>query len=394
MTLHLIARIKAVKHWLKRHTRQNGVQPSSFIISPPVNLKGRFCQNPFQQYDLDTQGNVYVCCSRWLPTPIGNMFDDTMLNIWNSDTAQMIRKSIIDGNFQYCDHSICPAIQNNSLQTRDKASNKVKFKDIINSGRVIIDQPSFVNLCNDYSCNLTCPSCRTNKINHTSGYQYTRIQKLQKMLEQQLFSLPQKKPLVINVTGSGDPFASKVYRRFLYALDHNNFPNLTLNLQTNGVLFTPRNWQRLHKIHNNIGTVLISIDAACEYTYNMTRPGGNWGQLMKNLAFLMLKRRAGKINFIRLDFVVQKDNYLEIPAFVELAKKFGVDQVCFSMILDWGVMHITTFNEKCIWKESHPDHPVFLKVLASPVLDHSIVDLGNLSHYREPKHETEIKKEI
>ncbi|MGV6851824.1 MAG: radical SAM protein [bacterium] len=348
------------------------------------NLKGRFCANPFRQFDLDTVGGVGVCCSSWLPTLIGNLYDDDIQEIWNSKRAQLIRESIFDGSFRYCNHKVCPSIQNGTLPTLEQAAQESStIKNIIDQRKLVLDAPYFINLCNDFSCNLSCPSCRPQQINLTRGYQFKRTNKLQKKLEKQLFSLPGEQPMVVNVTGSGDPFASKVYREFLYTVQGKNFPNLTFNLQTNGVLFTPRNWQRIHKIHHQIGTVLISFDAATEPTYNITRRGGNWQQLLKNVAFLVERRKEGAINFLRLDFVVQQANFKEMGDFIILAKRLGADQVRFSMILDWGIMGKKAYADACVWRKDHPQFSDFIQCLKTDVFDDPIVDLGNLTEYRQ-----------
>ena len=81
---------------------------------------------------------------------------------------------------------------------------------------------------------------------------------------------------ILSITGSGDPFASRVYRDLLHSLDGRDFPNLEIALQTNGVLLTPRNWERMKRVHGNISSIIISFDAASEATYNVTRRGGHW----------------------------------------------------------------------------------------------------------------------
>ena len=47
----------------------------------------------------------------------------------------------------------------------------------------------------------------------------------------------------------------------LTELNGKDFPNLKVNLNTNGVMFTPKTWNNLHKIHNNLHNCRISIDA-------------------------------------------------------------------------------------------------------------------------------------
>jgi hypothetical protein len=52
----------------------------------------------------------------------------------------------------------------------------------------------------------------------------------------------------MNVTGSGDPFGSKIFRDLLFGIDGSKYPNVKINLQTNGVMFTPKYWKNMKKI--------------------------------------------------------------------------------------------------------------------------------------------------
>ena len=186
----------------------------------------------------------------------------------------------------------------------------------------------------------------------------------------------------MNVTGSGDPFGSKLFREFLFSVDGAEFPNITIDLQTNGVMFTPRYWDKMKKIHDNLGSVYLSLDAAKEETYNITRRGGDWKRVIENIKFLSTKRKEGKFKWFRLDFVVQNVNFKEMPDFVELGKQLGVDQVYFSLVIDWGTWPKEEYEKQCVWKKSHHNFEDFLNMLKRPEFDDwPYVDLGNLSEY-------------
>jgi len=54
------------------------------------------------------------------------------------------------------------------------------------------------------------------------------------------------------VTGSGDPFGSKLFREFLFNTNGKDFPNVLFNLQTNGVMFTPKYWDKMKDTNYNL----------------------------------------------------------------------------------------------------------------------------------------------
>ena len=149
-------------------------------------------------------------------------------------------------------------------------------------------------------------------------------------------------------------------------------------------MFTPSMWKKINKIHDNLGLIMVSFDAALPSTYSITRRDGNWDRLVENTKFLAEKRNEGKFKVLRLDFVVQDLNYKEMPMFATLAKSFGplVDTVCFSMVTDWGTWDKATFNQRAVWRKVHPEFDSFMDVLRSPELqDSNFIDMSNLHAY-------------
>jgi sulfatase maturation enzyme AslB (radical SAM superfamily) len=350
--------------------------------SPP--LQGRFCENPFKQIDLEESGVAFTCCSSWLPTPIGNLAHKPVMDLWNGFVMQKIRKSIFDGSFRYCRHDRCPLIQNGGLPTLEEAAKDPLFSRIIDEELTIVDRPPvFINLVNDRSCNLYCPSCRTERINHQDGPKSLEISRIQGRLLEPYLSAPNDLYFILSVTGSGDPFASRVYRKLLYSLQGSDFPNMQIALQTNGVLLTPRNWQRMQAIHENIISVIISFDAATEQTYKITRRGGHWKTLLENSAQMGELHQKREVRLLRFDFVVQKANFHEMKAFVQLARSLGAGRVCFSQLFNWGTWSKDEFMQQCVWEKDHPKYQEFVEMIRDPIFDDPLVYMGNMSEIRQ-----------
>jgi hypothetical protein len=172
------------------------------------------------------------------------------------------------------------------------------------------------------------------------------------------------------ITGSGDPWASKSFRKFLFEFDPKLWPNLDdIYLTTNANLFNEKNWKRIEKAHPYVKSVEISIDAATKNTYeNKTRIGGNWEVLMENLDFIST---IPTIQNLRCSFVTQLDNYNEMREFAELIyKKFekrietqGYSEatlVYFGKIFQWTHMDYESFKQKAIWMEDHSEYEKFV----------------------------------
>tara|TARA_R100000008_G_scaffold77093_1_gene57345 strand:- start:102 stop:788 length:687 start_codon:yes stop_codon:yes gene_type:complete len=220
---------------------------------------------------------------------------------------------------------------------------------------------------------------------YTKGEKFEKIVDIQDSVLNFVLEKQPKEEVVFNITGSGDPFGSKIFRDFLINFDGEQHPNITINLQTNGVMFTEKMWNMMHKCHNNIAEVIVSIDAATEETYDKVRVGGNWATLMKNINMLSDIRLQGKIKgTFTLDFVVQKQNYTEMPLAVELANSLdGIDVMKFSLVTDWGTWKREVFEDHAVWMDNNPLHEDFLKVLDNDIFSGSKVDLGTAYHYYE-----------
>ena len=363
------------------------------------NLKGKYCNKLYTWLEVDMYGRCWMCCPSWLPYPIGNVLEDSLDEIWNGPRAQELRKQVFDSEWNYCQASFCPSIQSNNLpDIQDIIDEKhpvhkhelvaLKTKDLKSTAL-----PTYINFSNDESCNLKCPSCRTTKLLYTSGPLYDKRKAINDKMIEMFLTTPTDRHFGIFVTGSGDPWASKIYRDMLYNLNGKDFPNLDIAMQTNGVMYTPKLWNRISNIHDNLTDCRISFDAATKDTYeNKTRLNGDWDLLLSNCTFLDSKQAEFPKFRIIYDFVVQYDNYKEMKQYIELVTEMFPNhhQVCFSMVSDWGTWNPDQYKEKCIWKTDHPDHQAFLDCLKDPIFDRSNVSLGNLSSMRRKALQQEI----
>jgi uncharacterized Fe-S cluster-containing radical SAM superfamily protein len=243
--------------------------------------------------------------------------------------------------------------------------------------------PVELALCYDESCNLACPSCRTQRIMFTEGPEFERRRRFTDQILALLDEHAARHRMVLRVTGSGDPIASPIFRSLIERLDRTKHSKLELILQTNGVMLTEQVWRSLEQALPRVVWVWVSVDAAVEATYARIRKFGNWRQLQENLRFLSGLRATGAIQNLALNFVVQTQNFREMPAFVRMAEGIGnVDCTAFRMLLDWGTWSPDEFARQCVWDVRNPNYAELLEVLRAPELGHPIVDLGNLTEYR------------
>ena len=342
-----------------------------------------FCSQPFNRYEVlgfgDDRGEVYSCCQSWVTKSLGNMSERPVSEVWNSKDAQALRRSILDGSFRYC-LDVCPYLQRvDGPVRRVEDVTDERMLEIISKELTILPfGPSDIICCFDQSCNLSCPTCRPHLIMetlHADG-----IVDIQQRLEAE--ALTDAKLLYI--TGSGDPFGSPFFRRWLQTMKPAKMPNLErIWLHTNGLLWTPRIWESIPpETRALIRLATISIDAATPETYAENRRGGDFPTLLERLAFIAELREAGPLDYLEIHMTVQVNNYQEMPAFLELGRHNRCDRVSFHQLLDWGSFSPEEFASRAIQRPDHPEHGAFLDMLADERLDDPIAYLSNLSDLR------------
>jgi len=291
------------------------------------------CNSPSRTLLVDWKGDCFVCpCEAWLPISVGQITDFAKLaDVWNNPSAQLLQQDIDDKKFTYCAVDRCGILDNNLIKNQYTIS---------------------INI--DESCNLRCPSCRTEAIMISEGPEYNikleRSKHILKLLEE--FD----KPCHIIMSGNGDPLASAIMRPLIKQFQPKL--NQTIRLFTNGLLLEKQ--LSNSTIVTHITEYMISIDAGSKEVYEKVRLGGLWSQLITNFDWLKKLVSQNHANVL-LTFVLQKDNYADIQNFCELCIKYGFNGV-ITKLEDWGTWN--DFNEyDVISNDEHPDHLLALKYL-------------------------------
>jgi hypothetical protein len=186
---------------------------------------------------------------------------------------------------------------------------------------------------------------------------------------------------LLYITGSGDPFGSPFFRRWLQTIDPAAMPRLErIHLHTNGLLWTPRIWASIPAATRAlVKSATISIDAASPETYAENRRGGEFATLLQRLAFIADLRRNGPLQYLEIHMTVQLNNFQEMPAFVELGRRHACDRVTFHKVLDWGSFSADEYAARAIHLPKHPRHAELLAMLRHPALQDGLVNLSNFT---------------
>ena len=352
--------------------------------NPKFKLQGKICAAPFQQLDV-LERSTHLCCASWLQASAGDLSTTPWGEVWNSDNAQSIRTRIYDGSYRHCNKTACPRIQADTLDRAEDlaATSPVWRERLATRQTVLMAGPERVNLAYDRTCNLSCPSCRSEAFAADAP---TRA-RYEAMQNEAILPLLHGARTVM-VTGSGDPFASKNFRRLMEQLTPEAYPDLRFQIMTNAMLLTPREWARFPSLHRRVGLLKVSIDAARGETHERLRRGARWDVMMQNMRFAGELLAEGLISRYELVFTVQDENFREMAEACDLARESRASCVWFFRITNWGTFSAEEYRRKAVFLPSHPDHGEFLQMLADPRLNDPMVSLGDIEAFlpTAPKH--------
>lgn len=275
------------------------------IDEPPIT---KVCTRPFRAIEIYHTGDVFTCCPAFLncnvcgnANRIGNIFENSADEIWNSDKAVELRKAVLRGDYSKCNLKLCRQRELRNIRDFDSS--------------LTPEFPSEVVFAYDRECNLACITCRDELYRNPQD----TIDLLDSRIE------PVIMPFISNakriaIDGSGEIFASK-HSRLLLKKITNKYPNIRFLVNSNGILCTKKNVEELG-LSGKINEIFVSIPALDEKIYKSIVVGGNLKIVLKNLKWLASEMKCGNIDIVTISLVVSALNYKEIPKIVDLAKNW------------------------------------------------------------------------
>ena len=181
----------------------------------------KICTLPFESVEVNSNGKLYFCCASWQKKPFGDLNKDSILSEWNSLAAKEIRQSILDGSYKFCNKDMCPYLQTNCLKEYNELT-EIQQKLVSEQG---IDAPISLMLNYDYSCNLSCPSCRYEKVSITSTDQeFPFLKSLTEKIVFDFFQNSSQRKIKLNITvrtKNKESLPNAEFSRFKPCFHHN-----------------------------------------------------------------------------------------------------------------------------------------------------------------------------
>lgn len=342
------------------------LRPLAFVLremrlEPAFETEGRICPYPFSRMEMP--GAPFIpCCQSWLSKEYFTLSagDDP----WNGPAAQALRQSIYDGTYQYCQLDRChtelvpkEGLEAFAMKPGELPITPANLRAIKIHDPKMPEGPAAATLMGDARCNLSCGSCRSEKITKLSASLTKSVEGMKSLLDQYGSSLT-----IIKAAGDGEVFFSQDLREIVQRSDR--WEKLEkIDILTNGLLMNERTMKELEPGSRNIRSVNISIDAGDATTYQRVR-GGDWSRLLENLRWASAERQKGRFDFLGLTFVLRSANLESLPAFLELAEELFVDEVYTSQLLPWERMPLN-FRDEAVHLTTHPRYGEYLACLAA-----------------------------
>lgn len=296
------------------------------------NIPAGACNYTSNVISIDNHGRIFAClCEAWLPWSVGHVMDfDSIDDIFQHPIRQEITASQDRGEYAYCDTGNCGV---------EKSVRRLRTIQI------------YVGI--DDSCQLSCPSCRLEPIfDKDFDEKLPWVQRIMAWIEKyNALGL-----IEILIGSHGDPFASKLYRLLMARLSAVEAP-VRFQLRSNGLLLT----RYLHELEilPRLTQLEISIDAASAETYEKVRKPAKWQTLLDNLEFCQEVKSKYKQFRMQGNFVIQADNFREIPEFIDLCSKYQMTPN-FTMLQNWNTF---SFKDNAVHFARHPLHAEFLAIM-------------------------------
>jgi MoaA/NifB/PqqE/SkfB family radical SAM enzyme len=174
----------------------------------------------------------------------------------------------------------------------------------------------------------------------------------------------------ISLSKVGEALASKHFRHLFGQIKPIQYPNLEIDLISNCLLVSKKTWDSLGELAGCIKYMTLSIDGATPETLEKLRRGLKWERLQSALEFVRDLRRSLKLKHLNVNFILQRDNFRELPDMIDLCSVYHVDDLRVERINAHGSYTNDEFRDVDIADPSHRLYSECLAVIEQSKIKH------------------------
>ncbi len=308
------------------------------------------CQRPLNSIVFGTHG-ISSCYCYYGPTlPLDELYKRE--DLFYHPKLIELRTRITQSRYDLCDSNCLIIKKGKEHMIGQNTKMLINYDGLVAPFKNAPPQLQEITMAIEDGCNLSCPSCRTKVrgnslsreiIESSWNYLYTKLSTIK----------------VVSLGGSGEPLTHEHVLSFLKNTTKTDAPKLEMvSIITNGTLLNENLWKSIAPFVREKLKIEISIDGATQKTFEENRRGANFKDVISNLRYISAQKHQG----ITLLCVLQKNNFREIPLFIELTKELGIN-LNFYAIRNWGTFTKNQFDQINIFRPNHPDHQELLEQL-------------------------------
>ena len=305
-----------------------------------------YCKNPWNCLELNNDGKCFFCNPCFSNfNLIGNIFEDSIEEIWNGERAQKFRRDVMERKYTFCNYENCNGNKTENLEYNS----------------TIAPLPEYINIGYDYTCAQRCIICR----DEHQALPPEICKKWEDVLETHILPITKNvKYMFINCRGE---FFDSTHTQKMYAAIIGNNPNIKVDFISNGIKCTEENLKK-HNLLDKIFRVHISLHSATRETYKKIFRVDKFNDVMKNVEFISALKKSGKLEDFEIMFVITADNYKDMPKFVELAQKLDA-RAAFSACIGGYAEYIMNRENYAVFYQNHHNYNDFVKMLKNPIFN-------------------------
>ena len=313
-----------------------------------------FCMFPWIHLYVNTDGEAYPCCTTKYENPVGNVRDNTLVELWNNDKMKEVRKKLLAGEYvEGCKNCYKhESTGNGGFSFRNFANNEFGHhfdivKQTMEDGYLPGMHLKYFDVRFSNLCNFKCRTCGDMFSSTWAAESYKQgygeINGLMHASNGDPNLLEQFKPHLGNLEmlyfAGGEPLITPEHYEILEYLIDNNSTDVTLRYNTNcsRLEFKDKNvidlWNKFKKVE--VYGSLDSFGHRAEYMRN----GTVWNNILNNLKLIKNNCPSVAISF---NCVVGVFNALTITDFLDHLYEEG--------LIDWKTTNCS------FYKLINPDH--------------------------------------
>lgn len=281
-----------------------------------ANIK-TFCTLPFKKLIIDEFGFATSCCHQ--NKPLGNVFQQDLMSLWNSKMAKDIRLESSAKNL----HTVCSTSKTCPFINHPRTLSEHEFRAY----------PHHIEICLPSShCNIGGENPNAKNPACIMCIRNFDLIKHKPMTDEICASI---KPFVqyldeFTVLGIAEPFWKGEAWRVFDMIDFHKYRNqIKFSTNTNGICLTDKVTDEFFNRINS-SEMSFSIDAATPETFIKIRRMDTYDLIVKNMKNFMAKREefgGAKKHVVKIYNNINLINVHEMGLMIEMCKEVGADEI-------------------------------------------------------------------